>query len=84
LSPGADSRALTKASVVSGAPKPRAARAGRRQEKQWRLRAALGERAQQVERRRISPMEILEGEDNRLRPRPSKYQSGHRRQLPSA
>ena len=52
-------------------------------QEQRRLRAAVGERAQEVERRRVGPMQVLESEDNRLRPRPSQNQGGHRRQLPA-
>jgi hypothetical protein len=47
------------------------------------LRASLGERAQEIERRRIRPVQVLEGEDNRLRPRASQKQSSHCRQLPA-
>ena len=52
------------------------------QEEHWRLRAAVGERAQEVERRGVGPMQILESEDYRLRPRPRQNPGGHRRQLP--
>ena len=37
----------------------------------------------EVERRRVGPVQVLEGEDDRLRPRPSQNPGGHRRQLPS-
>ena len=47
------------------------------------MRAAIGERAQEVERGRVGPVQVLEGEDDRLRPRPSQNPGGHRRQLPS-
>jgi hypothetical protein len=57
--------------------------AGRRQQEQRCLRPAFGEGAQQVERRRVRPVKILEGDDGRLRPRSGQNPSGHRRQLPS-
>ena len=59
-------------------------RPSRSQEEQWRLRAAVGQRAHEVERRRVGPVQVLESEDDRLRPRPSQNPSGHRRQLPAA
>ena len=47
------------------------------------LRAALGERAQEIERGRIGPVQILEGEHHRLRPRARQNPGRHRRQLPA-
>ena len=47
----------------------------RRDDEQRRLRAALGQRVHEVERRRIGPMQVLEGEHDRLRPRPRQNQA---------
>ena len=48
------------------------------------LRAALGERAQKIERGRVGPVQILEGENHWLRPRAGQHPGRHRRQLPTA
>ena len=71
--------------AVVRAQAPRRAELGtcRSQQEQRRLRPTLGERAQQVERRWVGPVEVLEYEDNRLRPRPGQNPGVHRRQLPS-
>ena len=71
------------AMVRAQAPRRPELRTSRSQEEQRRLRATVGERAQQVERRRVSPVQVLESEHDRLRPRPSQNQSGHCRQLPA-
>src|SRR5208337_2598465 len=55
----------------------------RRNQKQRRLGAALGEGLQQVERGRIGPVQVLEGDHGRLRPRARQNQGRHRRQLPA-
>ena len=47
------------------------------------MSAALGECAQEVERGRISPVKVLECQNNRLRTRPRQNPGGHRRELPS-
>jgi hypothetical protein len=44
-------------------------RASRSQEEQGRLRATIGKGAQQVERRWVGPVQVLESQDGRLRPR---------------
>ena len=54
-----------------------------RDDEQRRLRAAFGERPHEVERRRIGPVQVLEGEHNRLGPRARQKPGRHRRQLPS-
>ena len=54
-----------------------------RDNEQRRLRAALGEGLHEVERGRIGPVQILEGEHDRLRPRAGQQPGDHRRQLPS-
>ena len=46
------------------------------------MRAAFGQRLDQVKRSRIGPMQILEGEDDRLGPRPRQKPCRHRRELP--
>ena len=51
--------------------------------KKRRLRAALGERAQEIERSRVGPVQVLEGEHDRLRPRARQNPGRHRRQLPA-
>ena len=50
---------------------------------QRRLRAALGERAHEIERGRVGPVQVLEGEHDRLRPRARQNPGRHRRQLPA-
>ena len=67
--------------VRAQAPRRAELRTGRGQQEQWRMRAAIGQRTQQVERGWVGPMQVLESEDNRLRPRPSENPGGHRRQL---
>ena len=47
------------------------------------LRAALGEPRHEIERGRIGPVQILEGEHHRLRPRARQNPGRHRRQLPA-
>ena len=49
-----------------------------------RLRAALGEPGHEIERGRIGPMQILEGENHWLSPRARQNPGRHRRQLPTA
>ena len=41
-------------------------RSRRRDEKEWRLHTAVGERSQEVEGRRVGPLKILEGDDQRV------------------
>ena len=55
----------------------------RRDDEQRRLRAALGQRPHEVERRRVGPVQVLEGEHGRLRPRSRQNPGRHRRELPS-
>ena len=55
-----------------------------RDHEQRRLRAALGERVDEVERGRVGPVQILDGEDDRLRPCAREKPGRHRRQLPAA
>ena len=53
--------------VRAQAPGRAELRPGRRDDEQRRLRAALGERPQQIERGRVGPVQVLEGEHDRLR-----------------
>ena len=55
-----------------------------REDEQRRLRAALGERLHQIERGRVGPVQVLEGERDRLRARPGENPRDQRRQLPAA
>jgi hypothetical protein len=56
----------------------------RRDDEQWRLRPALGQRAHEIERSRVGPVQVLEGEHDCLRPRGRQNPCRHRRQLPAA
>ena len=53
----------------------------RRNDEQRRLRPALGQRPHEVERSRVGPVEVLEGEHDCLRPRGRQRPCRHRRQL---
>jgi tetratricopeptide (TPR) repeat protein len=55
----------------------------RREEKERRLCTPLGERAHEVDRARVGPLQVLEGEHDGLRPRPGHEPGDDRRQLPS-
>ena len=55
----------------------------RRHDKQRRQRAALGDAAQDIERGRIGPMQILERQHHRLNLRARHHPVGQRRQLPA-
>ena len=57
------------AMVRAHAPVRAELRPRRRNKEQRRLRAAFCERAQEIERGRIGPVQVLEGEHDRLRPR---------------
>ena len=59
-------------------------RPGRRDDEQRRLRAALGQRPQEIERGRIGPVQVLEGEHDRLRSGACEKPGRHRRQLPAS
>ena len=54
-----------------------------REDEERRLRAALCESLHEVERGRVGPVQVLEGERHRLRARPGQNPGGHRRELPS-
>ena len=56
---------------------------GRRHNEQRRQRAALGNAAQDIERGRIGPMQILERQHDRLNLRARHHPVGQRRQLPA-
>ena len=56
----------------------------RRQDEQRRQRAALGDAAQHIERRRIGPMQVFECQHHRLHARARHHPIGQRRQLPAA
>ena len=58
-------------------------RACSRNDQERRLRAALGKRAHEIERGRIGPVQILEGEHDRLRPRARQNPGRYRLQLPA-
>ena len=45
---------------------------------------ALGQRAHEIERSRVGPVQVLEGEHRRLRPRARQNPRRHRRQLSAA
>ena len=55
----------------------------RREDEQRRQGAALGDAAQDIERRRIGPMQILEGQHHRLHLGARHRPIGQRRQLPA-
>ena len=59
-------------------------RSRRRDDQQRRLRTALGQRAHEIERSRVGPVQVLEGEHDGLRPRGRQNPCRHRRQLPAA
>ena len=56
----------------------------RRNDQQRRLRAALGQRLQHVERGRIGPVQVLEGEHDRLGAGAGEHPGGERRELAAA
>ena len=56
----------------------------RRNDQQRRLRAALGERLQHVERGRIGPVQVLEREHQRLGAGAGEHPGGERRELAAA
>ena len=53
-------------------------------DQQWRLRPALGQRAYEIERSGVRPVQVLESEHDCLRPRGRQNPCRHRRQLPAA
>ena len=59
---------------------PRRAKFGarRRDDHQRRRRASLGEHLQQIKGGRVCPVEVFEGEHERLSARPRKQPGGHR------
>jgi hypothetical protein len=71
--------------AVMGACAPGRAefRPRRRDDEQRRQRAAFGEPAQKIERRRIGPMQILEREHDRLRACPRRHPCEQRCHLPA-
>ena len=71
------------AMVRAHAPGRAELRPRRRDEEQRRLRAALGQRPHEIERGRIGPVQVLEGDHGRLRPRARQNPGRHRRQLPA-
>ena len=52
-------------------------------DQQGGLRAALGEPGHEIERGRVGPVQVLEGDDGRLRPCARQNPGRHRRQLPA-
>ena len=66
------------------APRWAELRPRRRDDQQRRLRPAFGERAHEIERSRVGPVEVLEGKHDRLRPRGRQNPCRHRRQLSAA
>jgi len=58
-------------------------RARRRQNQEGRLRAAIAERAHEIDRRRVEPLQILKDENKWLHSRAGYRPSDHRRQLPA-
>jgi chromosome condensin MukBEF ATPase and DNA-binding subunit MukB len=66
------------------APRRAELRPRRRDDEQRRLRPSLRQRAHQVERSRVGPVQVLEGEHDRLRPRGRQDPCRHRRQLSAA
>ena len=70
--------------VRAHAPRRAELRPRRRDEEQRRLRAALGQRAHEIERSRVGPVQVLEGDHGRLRPRARQNKGRHRRQLPAS
>ena len=55
-----------------------------RNDQERRLRATLRQHAHEIERGRIGPVQILEGEHDRLRPRARQNPGRYRRQLPAS
>ena len=72
------------AMVRPHAPRRAELRPRRRDDEQRRLRPALGQRAHEIERSRVGPVQVLEGEHDCLRPRGRQNPCRHRRQLPAA
>ncbi len=66
------------------APRSAKLRPRRRDDEEPGLCAALAQGPQNVDRRRVGPLQILEGEHDRLRARPRQYSGDDRRQLPPA
>ena len=66
------------------APRGTELRPRRRDDEQGRLRPALGQRAHEIERSRVGPVQVLEGEHDCLHPRGRQNPGRHRRQLPAA
>ena len=66
------------------APRGTKLRSRRRDDQQRRLRAALRQRAHEIERSGVRPLQVLEGEHDCLYPRGRQNPCGHRRQLPAA
>ena len=76
-------RERNNAVVRAQAPGRAEFRPRRRDDEKRRLRAALGERAQEIERGRVGPVQVFEGEHDRLRSRARQNPGRHRRQLPA-
>jgi streptomycin 6-kinase len=55
-----------------------------RDDQERRLHSALGERVHEIERSRIGPVQVLEGEHDRLRPRARQNPGCYRLQLPAS
>ena len=77
-------RERNNAVVRAQAPVRAEFRPGRRHDEKRRLGAALCERPQQIERGRVGPVQVLEGEHDRLRSGACQKQGRHRRQLPAS
>jgi hypothetical protein len=69
--------------VRAQAPRRAELRPRCRDDEQRRLRPALGQRPHEIERSRVGPVQVLEGDHGRLRPRARQNPGRHRRQLPA-
>jgi hypothetical protein len=67
--------------VRAQTPRRTELRTSRSEQEQRRLRTTVGARAQKVKRGWVGPVQVLESEDDRLRPRASQIPRCHRRQL---
>jgi hypothetical protein len=70
--------------VRAHAPRRAELRSRRRDDQQRRLRPALGQRAYEIQRSGVRPVQVLEGEHDYLSPRGRQNPCSHRRQLPAA
>ena len=66
------------------APRGAELRPRRGDDEQRGQRPALGQRAHEIKRSGVGPVQVLESEHNRLRPRGSQNPCGHRRELSAA